>query len=396
MDSFLNQYKSNTRKNYHSRLNRLSAWIGGFDNLADTATVINIIEKNVSPSSCEQYLATAKAFSIFNKYDKQDEYTTAIQKWRGVKFPRQIGGIDEDADLAILVKTIKNLNTRKNYKSRARIILELADVPKISLLSGKIKKTTHSIQNSTKSSETKKALLVVLARIVDKFDFENREIVTDAMEEASELVSQERKTNPIRGTDKYNWNDVILAVKTNWNNLDNRGKLLLAVYTGMPPLRGEWATVHILDTGDNYINFNKEQLVLRKFKNVKQMGEKKLDIPIWILNLINIFKKPNQEYVFEKSSGGSYSQGSFLLLLKGYLKQIGTPMGVHDLRRKYETLLQSTDEYNNLSDAMRERIHEELLHTKETAMSYREVKKSKQNSNQINALKRKSLFEPTL
>ena len=404
MEDFLSQYSANTRRNYQSRLSRLIQWVGGSeDDLKNVSRVIHMIEKNASPSSRIQFLLTAKSYSTFRGWDKNlDEYTESIQQWRGIRaadYPeesaRQSGGgkINEDDDLEAFLSTIENANTRKNYKSRAKVIMELADVSRISQLKGNIRKTVQAIQQMNKSSETKKAFLVVLARIVDEFEFESRNIVADAMEELSEQVSQERKNNPVRGSNQHEWEDVLKAVKENWDSLNQQGQLLLAVYTGMAPLRGEWATVQLKENDENYIDFKKKQLVLRKFKNIKQMGEKRIDIPPRILVLMLPYHDKDQVYLFEKSSGGSYSQDAFLALVKRNLSQVGTPMGVHDLRRKYETWLQSSDEYNQLSEAMREKLHEELLHTKETAMSYREVKKLKQEYQQVNQIKKKGLLD---
>lgn len=405
MEDFLSYYSENTRRNYQSRLFRVMEWMGGDEgSLRNVSRVIHMIEKNATPSSREQFLSTLKAYSMHYGWDETlDEYTKSIQQWKGVRatdYPeestRQKGGgkTKGDEDLEIFLDKIENVNTRKNYKSRAKVIMNLADVSKISQLKGNIRKVVQQIQEADKSSETKKALLVVLARIVDEFKFESRNIVADAMEELSEQVSQERKNNPVRGTNQYEWEDVLKAVKENWNSLDQQGQLILAVYTGMAPLRGEWATVQLKENDDNYVDFKKKQLVLRKFKNVRQMGEKRIDIPPRILALMLPYHDKDQVYLFEKSTGGAYSQDAFLALVKRNLSEVGTPMGVHDLRRKYETWLQSSDEYNQLSEAMREKLHEELLHTKETAMSYREVKKLKQEYRQVSQIKKKGLFEP--
>lgn len=103
------------------------------------------------------------------------------------------------------------------------------------------------------------------------------------------------------------------------NGIDIISKLLLALYTMIPPVRADYYATHIIKDGevpetDNYIVLknNSAELVIRKYKTSRKHGEIRhpvLPNELYTLILESLKQYPRQ-YLFEKN-GKSYTPNSF-------------------------------------------------------------------------------------
>lgn len=103
------------------------------------------------------------------------------------------------------------------------------------------------------------------------------------------------------------------------NDIDIISKLLLALYTMIPPVRADYYATHIIKDGevpetDNYIVLknNSAELVIRKYKTSRKHGEIRhpvLPNELYTLILESLKQYP-RKYLFEKN-GKSYTPNSF-------------------------------------------------------------------------------------
>lgn len=103
------------------------------------------------------------------------------------------------------------------------------------------------------------------------------------------------------------------------NNIDIMSKLLLALYTMIPPVRADYYATHIIKDGevpetDNYIVLknNSAELVIRKYKTSRKHGD--IHHPVLpnelCIIILESLKQYPRKYLFEKN-GKPYTPNSF-------------------------------------------------------------------------------------
>lgn len=105
------------------------------------------------------------------------------------------------------------------------------------------------------------------------------------------------------------------------------GKLLISLYTMIPPLRADFDKVKISDeTKGNYINLNKKILVLNEYKTDKVYGKKIIKLPNNLMKQINIsLEKKPRDYLFSKLDGTTFNSNSWTVYANRLLKKLINP-----------------------------------------------------------------------
>ena len=110
-----------------------------------------------------------------------------------------------------------------------------------------------------------------------------------------------------------------LVNKRDNNDIDIINRLLLAIYTIIPPVRADYYATHIIKDGeipetDNYIILKNKyaELVIRKYKTSRKHGEiRHPRLPDELYNLIvKSLEKYPRKYLFEKN-GKPYTPNGF-------------------------------------------------------------------------------------
>lgn len=214
--------------------------------------------------------------------------------------------------------------------------------------------------------------------------------ILDIQEKSKELLELIRKK-----TETTDLSDIDLSKIKNKRNINSLLKLIsdfitLYYISHTPPTRLENFNVFfsekILNNKTNFIHLDSFNATyyLNTFKNVKKIG------PVKILFSRNLSKILNDYYSFLKNnnlgvSGKYYLFTTFLKMIPNfydksnsfgqYLKRLfkkyfNKPITINDLRHSYTTDLMMDTNYNSLSINEKEKLHQKLLHNKETGEQY--------------------------
>ena len=106
------------------------------------------------------------------------------------------------------------------------------------------------------------------------------------------------------------------------------GKLIISLYTMIPPLRADFDKVRIYDKDpnndkENYIVLNKKKLILNKYKTDKVYGKKEINLPKELMKQINLsLEKKQRDYLFIQKNGNPYISNSWNIYANRLLKKI--------------------------------------------------------------------------
>lgn len=195
-----------------------------------------------------------------------------------------------------------------------------------------------------------------------------------AYEEFSERLDDRYKTN--EPSEKQITGYVPFAeIEAMRDKLDkgSMDRLLLAMYTMIRPLRGDFGAVRIYkgrppkdDDNENYIQLTtgsrESVLVLNEYKTARSKGAHHATLPPALVAEIraSLVKRP-RDYLFVKSDGTPYDLGnSYVRYANNTLKRLfNRPLTLSLIRHSYISSL----DFNKLSIAEKEEIAAEMAHT---------------------------------
>lgn len=201
-----------------------------------------------------------------------------------------------------------------------------------------------------------------------------------AYEEFSERLDDRYKTN--QPSEKQSAGYVPFAdIEAMRDKLEkgSMDRLLLAMYTMIRPLRGDFGAVRIYKgnsaTGkgnENYLVLRDSLLVLNDYKTARSKGAHHATLPPALMSEIraSLVKRP-RDYLFVKSDGTPYDLGnSYVRYANNTLKRLfDRPLTLSLIRHSYISSL----DFNKLSIAEKEEIAAEMAHTVGMQDKYRFV-----------------------
>jgi hypothetical protein len=156
----------------------------------------------------------------------------------------------------------------------------------------------------------------------------------------------------------------------------SREKLLLSLYTYIPPLRSDYNKVHIYRIekekyeNDNYILLTeKPVLVLNEFKTKNNKEKYEKAIPIELVDELNAsLKKHPRDWVFVDRTGQPYNSGSFTKWANRTFKSLfDKPLTISLIRHSFINNL----DFNRLTVQEKGDIADSMTHTVGTQDRYR-------------------------
>lgn len=147
------------------------------------------------------------------------------------------------------------------------------------------------------------------------------EIVSDDTEHVMNNEPSERQKKSLMTFDE------IVKIRNDLPN-GSDGKLLISLYTMIPPVRSNFDKVKIYskspkDVKGNYLVLSKKKLVLNVYKTDKIYGSNVIDLPKDLMEQIktSLDKKP-REYLFVKSNGELFTSNSWNITANRLLKKV--------------------------------------------------------------------------
>lgn len=238
---------------------------------------------------------------------------------------------------------------------------------------------THYGDNVS-SKTTSVSSLIFILRSIDIGD----DIIAkynDAMMNYKSQRNMEREKNKATKT-HFKWEDLRKAYYDKKGTFkDKDTQLVAALYIERPPLRSEWArSVMITDDLTKYpnaIRLDGERIFLRlsDYKNSDHNGVYEYEFSIG--DLRNLVK----DQILERGLGNTFLNYG-VRALQDRVKNIINDLigidycGIQELRRSYETYLQSSPEYTNANIQEQNRMHADLLHSYDIAREYKRVEET--------------------
>lgn len=245
------------------------------------------------------------------------------------------------------------------------------------------------IENSKNSIYYKKILYVILFIIADKLNHPTKEIYKIKRNEYSSKIDEMRgdNKNTKRDNNYISWEkikNIFFDIKENdWKDLQD--KIIIGLYTLLPPIRNDYVYMLTKDFNNEKDNFiikinDKYHIFLNHYKTHKTFGKR--EIVICDDTLIKLLDKwlllNNSKYLLISYSGlfdiKPLSKSSFSLRFKNImLKYTGKNITIQIIREIYESNIQNDESYNELSLNEKKKIHEKLLHSLPIAQTYRKI-----------------------
>jgi hypothetical protein len=167
-----------------------------------------------------------------------------------------------------------------------------------------------------------------------------------------------------------------IVKKRNEMDSGSKEKLLLSVYTYLPPLRSDFNCIYIYKEKptefkhNNYILlYDKPTLVLNEYKTVKKNDILRKELPEEFVKEIKLsIKKNPREWLFVDRENKPYLVNSFNKWANRTLKKIfGKPLTISLIRHSYINSL----DFNKLTVSQKENIAKDMAHTVNTQDRYR-------------------------
>lgn len=175
-------------------------------------------------------------------------------------------------------------------------------------------------------------------------------------------------------------------------------RLLLSMYTHLPPLRADFNRVRIYtnepkkgdsegeddDREDNYIVLGgRPRLVLHEFKTKRHREHYEKDLPKPLLEEIRAsLKRSPREWLFRSRDGKPYSANSYTKWANGVLARLfGRPLTISLIRHSFINTL----DFNTLTVHEKEQIAKDMSHTVATQDRYRLIFRDKQTEKEKDA-----------
>lgn len=175
------------------------------------------------------------------------------------------------------------------------------------------------------------------------------------------------------------YDDIVAKRDTLKSGSDER--LLLSLYTYIPPLRCDFNQVRVLERGEkvpdvgddpNYIEYvaqDNRRLVLREFKTADRMEAYEKNLPKDLVKELDVsMAKHPRKYIFEDRNGKAYRPSSFRKWVNRKLFALfDRHLTVSLIRHSFINSL----DFNKLTVEEKERIAKEMTHTVGTQDRYR-------------------------
>lgn len=285
-----------------------------------------------------------------------------------------------DADLLAVFEKNCNLsaNTCAAYKTSATTLMKQFETNDLyQLLKDADKTISWILRKYGASDASKKNMMAAMLAIFKHnkgLDAELAKAHTKwraAYEELSDKIDERYKEN--RPSDKQNegyvpFEDIV--AKRDSLPRGSMDRLLLAMYTYIRPLRGDFNKVRIYTTRTvprqpemNYIHMPAKILVLNEYKTARHNGEYRRDLPPALITEIkdSLSKRP-RDYLFVKLADGTPYElaNSYVRYANNTLKRLfGCALTLSLIRHSFISSL----DFNTLSIAEKEEIAEDMAHT---------------------------------
>lgn len=285
------------------------------------------------------------------------------------------------------IKAINNasglsLKTKENYIQRLRLWVEGTKKTILTIL----KKPDVYIQwlKDTKSEpQTQKSYLVGILAIFkhtpglkEKFPEESKKWF-EAFSTLDRAIDDRYKTN--EPTDKQKEGYVPfkeIEKKRDTLKEGTKERLLLAMYTYIPPLRNDYNAVYIYNStpsGEighpNYIALDKGLMVIREHKTVNKVGVYENVLPKPLLHeIIKSLETSPRDWLFSDKDNEPYSSGTFNKWVNRVLLRLfGKPLTISLIRHVYINDI----DFNSLRITEKEKIAKLMCHKIGTQDKYR-------------------------
>ena len=223
--------------------------------------------------------------------------------------------------LAALDTATLSENTRTNYRTYVSTLSKHFDIDLLTVLKQADKSISWIMKSYGSGDASKKNMIAAVLAIfkhnknLEKDLSKPHEKWQDAYKKLSERLDDRYKTN--KPSDKQNDGYVPFAdIETKRESLPKGSpdRLLLAMYTLIRPLRGDFNKIRIYTgrmpakTDENYIHLTAKdkdsELVLTEYKTAKKNGEYRRNLPATLVAEIkaSLAKRP-RDYLFVKTDG---------------------------------------------------------------------------------------------
>lgn len=301
----------------------------------------------------------------------------------------------------------------KSYVSKVKLIAKEMKEENLNFIDKK-EKVKKCIENKYINDTIRSNLYNVLYIIaLNKKDDKLIVFYKDLMKESKKMSDESRGENKKSEREDENWmrwEDILNHTKKMKERLEMNKKvrkdseiekeyqdyIIVVLYTLCPPLRiQEYQKMVIKEKEDKKEEKNKNYMYLDengkirvkiyKSKNIKKLVEGNVDYiehKLWIEGEEEIKK-----YVKYLKSINRWKEGGYLLYVKNMEKEMGETtiikrikkiygeyvpsMTVSIIRKSYETYLQNSEEYKNLTVNEKKAKHREILHSYMTGQEYK-------------------------
>lgn len=293
-------------------------------------------------------------------------------------------------------------STIKEYSRTLNTIKNIVDYKNNDLL---FLKNTNEVSKKilekyNKNTTIKKFFISIYSTIKKNPDFniDEKEFYNKKMLEYRDKTNADIKENKMTQKQQDNWVswDIIQKlpdkIKKQLKDTNDDGYLnkylvyiITVLYCKLPPVRLDYANVKVKtdepkDIDNNYIIIKPRSIILimNDYKNVKQMGQMKMEYPKKIATEIRKWwnyakNKTNGDNLIFSISDPNKPMSNELLgktLNKIFMNYLGKDITVNTLRHIYETEVITSHEYRKYTIKEKEDIHKKLLHSFNTAQEY--------------------------
>lgn len=290
-------------------------------------------------------------------------------------------------DTCKTLKCISNANlsqvTKKTYLERLRFLLENTKIDLYNIIT-QPEKYLEWIKNHSPSLQTQKsyisAILAVFKHTVpslkDKEQTHYYKWYCEFKKIHDQIDERYKQNEPSLKQRKAFVPFPEIVAKRNTLKTGSKEKLLLSLYTYIPPLRSDYNKVYIYHSiqdkyeEDNYILLTeKPVLVLNEFKTKKNKQKYEKELPKELVDEIKAsLKTQPRDWIFIDRSGEPYNSGSFTKWANRTFKSLfDKPLTISLIRHSF---INNTD-FNKTTVAEKHRIAEDMAHTVGTQDRYR-------------------------
>jgi hypothetical protein len=319
-----------------------------------------------------------------------DKYSLTTLKKRVAFLTKLANGAKDISFLNDTKRILKTLNTYTNPSTRWTMFMHVVEAMKIDpgLIKPEARKAyddaisalhpeyVHYITNNVKNEHDEKLLNTTLP--------EQQGLLKNAI--ANHFAAYHVAYKPLTKTTIKKLGAGIIPFAQGLQDL-----LYLGVYLFQPALRSNWASMRITTKAttdkNNYLfkRGNRMVIQMRSFKNVAKFGTMDIDVRPDLEELINVWlsvlkpilkttKMPEHLMHYSISSNGAKWTGNDDSLARNLpnvsQRILGRDYGVNGFRKLWESFIQRSKEYAEMSKEQKSEVHGEMLHSQGVAELY--------------------------